>query len=146
RTKIYICNKCKFQSIHESSVINHRIEVHGEKIREFKCDLCDMTYRSFAALNIHKRKAHEDDVKQEIPSSYMCELCGVISNTEVEHKVHLHSHSTNHTYICQLCAAEYKGRISLKDHILRKHDGAFPVICPKCKIGVESDDAFDTHK
>ena len=82
------------------------VETHGEPSRvkkEFKCGSCTMVYRSKQALMSHHKKEHEDeghqegpdDVKPEIPTSYMCELCGVISETQIEYQVHMHSHSGN---------------------------------------------------
>ncbi|ELU15833.1 hypothetical protein CAPTEDRAFT_226723 [Capitella teleta] len=128
RTQKHLCQKCSFKSSSEKKLSTHMTKVHGDPPKVYTCETCNTSYKSHRALTTHRNRAHEkrDEAQLEVPRSHVCEICGWISKREIEHKVHIHKHSANHTYVCHVCGAEVKCHVSPMDKI--------PVICPPCLI------------
>lgn len=77
-----MCNVCgKLLSAFHHNLKKH-LETHNDT-RPYKCDLCEMAYKTRGTLAKHRENIH-------FPVSIMCSLCGTISASKLKYKKHVY--------------------------------------------------------
>ena len=106
-------------------VVDSRNQYHKNK--QFKCSICDDTFKTFIERKSHLVSNH----KGEKP--YKCSICDDKFKTLKERKSHLDSnHKGERPYKCPICESRFSDQHNLKEHISQVHVKNKPFLCDSC--------------
>ena len=97
-----------------SSLKRHILSVH-EKVKAYKCDLCDATFTPKARLKTHHSSVHEEKKPYECP---ICQARYAHRTAMVNHISSVHEQITHN---CKICNVSFKVKQSLNEHIKKNH-------------------------
>eukprot|EP00088_Acartia_fossae_P005931 TRINITY_DN12687_c0_g1_i6.p1 TRINITY_DN12687_c0_g1~~TRINITY_DN12687_c0_g1_i6.p1 ORF type:complete len:580 (-),score=68.93 TRINITY_DN12687_c0_g1_i6:113-1852(-) len=92
--------------------------------KQFKCDLCNVLFRSEENLAKHKDTFVHD--------KFSCDECGKRFYHKTFYERHLMSHSTEKPFSCELCGLTFKSEKCVKVHKSNVHEESTPVSCEVC--------------
>lgn len=149
------CDKC-FTTY--ESYAKHVVDVHHhEKVRPYKCRLCEMRRGTRVALYMHinchyevtpstqKRIMVKVPRKRTVQQRYLCPTCGNDFCTKQILKHHQLIHTGQKPYQCTHCQKTFRGKSALNEHV-RMHTGERPYACDKCSKGFRSHSNLRNHK
>ena len=107
---------------------------------EFRCDICDMVFRSKGNLNAHELNYHMNqgnkiEVIKEDNSikEFKCSFCDKTLTTKLGIKRHVKSeHENANSVKCDFCEKEFKTIGTLRDH--KRARNKTPQICKKIDL------------
>jgi hypothetical protein len=108
----------------------------------FSCSICHKSYRLYGSLKSHKLFKHENSNNYK----YHCRLCNKKCPTVFILKAHMDTHTSQPTHKCHICAASYKHRTYLLQH-LKKHSETnkqFP--CRECLLSFKNSRSLKFHQ
>ncbi|XP_022920215.1 zinc finger protein draculin-like isoform X14 [Onthophagus taurus] len=140
KKKTIPCGVCGKMLSSDITLKKHMIACHLKE-HPFKCDQCDKGYLSEAALDNHKKTAHDGVV-------YKCDQCEKIYKWPQAYKNHVKTHETGYIkpeHVCMICSKILGSKSSLQDH-LRTHQSIKRYMCEICGKGVTSLESLKIHE
>ena len=125
------CKECKQQFFDKAAIVDHNAAYHGY---EFKCKICESTFKSRSARSSHTEIIHKD-VK------HMCERCSKVCKTKpalAEHVKRVHTGGPVFKFPCSQCTKGAQTEKGLETHMENNHRGK-QYLCSFC------DAAFSTR-
>lgn len=156
--KKYICGICGKRFQQKRNLLIHQI-THSDK-KNFKCDLCEKSYKHSTALKGHKEREHSNALGIE-KSIYFCNECkkqfvfkqtlimhmlihdnikchvcticgkGFVLKRYLAYHVKLHTRSEDRQFACTLCPLKFKIKKDLRRHQV-KHSEVLNYSCNEC--------------
>nr|CAI5818733.1 unnamed protein product [Callosobruchus analis] len=123
--KLYTCTKCPYQTIIKSNFEKH-VSVHSKDANDFtKCVHCDTMFTDKVSLDDHLAKNHPNFFTPIARKVYACTICVYKTDQKSVLDRHMSTHpgtvSGSQRISCVHCDATFKFKISLDDHVVRKH-------------------------
>nr|CAH7729038.1 unnamed protein product [Callosobruchus chinensis] len=154
--KIYECTKCGYKTIFKYHFERH-MSTHPKIASSYEpkaCVHCNATFKRKLWLDDHVVRKHVDFMSSVTSKLHECTKC---SYKTVRKKL-LVRHFLTHSYTaksysesCVHCNAKYQQRISLDDHIIKKHPEFITSVtrnvykCTKCTFKTAKKGHFDRH-
>ena len=122
--KRFSCNLCSFET-HKSSNLKIHRKVH-EKLgvgppELIDCSMCDKSFISQRALNIHK-KSHTDVSNEQSDNNKKCDKCPFVTHKTYNLNKHKKLHEKEPVespeelvYKCDICPYENRNKFTLKN-------------------------------
>jgi len=128
-TKKIYCSRCKCDIIllGNDTLKKHTLKEHKPKVT---CPYCAQTFLYVGYLKQHFEKCH-----REATCEFLCNFCGLISETIDLYLTHLETHMVPEEQQCHICKKVFTGRIKFDNHMKymhRKKKEACPEVCPFC--------------
>ncbi|GAB5359577.1 hypothetical protein AAMO2058_000555300 [Amorphochlora amoebiformis] len=120
-SKKWVCEVCGLRSKSYSALLSHNLTHRAD--RNFKCSLCDSSYRQRVNLLAHIRLKHTRDSKNPIK----CHQCLLLFRSNVQMKRHRCKSVDAKVGTCNACNKTFKTLERLEKH--KSHHR----VCPKCK-------------
>lgn len=132
----YKCQQCEFSYKSRSKLLEHSIEVHGEKLSvvkgTFVCEHCDKKFDTKSIFESHKL-SHNENAR-----NYMCETCNAAFKSVGNLRRHQQTHAPTRDFQCDDCSKSFKTPLALKIHSETVHAKyKIFVNCPICKAIVQ---------
>lgn len=136
--KPYECKTCKHRFANESNLIRHEIK-HSALMqnsttfgteRKFPCTECQETFEKQQSLASHM-KVHKSTDQTEFP----CKYCAKIFTNLNSRRKHMKFHDEEKLNKCHICNQMFGLGSHLIDHMIKKHEGIKPFVCPHCSKG-----------
>nr|CAI5858918.1 unnamed protein product [Callosobruchus analis] len=158
-SKLYECTDCTFKTVIKSDFDKHLLLNHPELVSNLKlciCSHCNATFKGKVSLDYHVVKKHPDFVSSITSKLHECTECP-FKTTIIKRSFdrHLLNHpeliSDLKLCICTHCNATFKGKVSLDDHVVKKHPDFISSItsklheCTKCTFKTTSKGSFGEH-
>ncbi|XP_022126103.2 gastrula zinc finger protein XlCGF26.1 [Pieris rapae] len=132
------CNK-SFKS--KPAFYQHKKLKHSQfTFKDTKCKKCGKVCKTIKTLHLHLKTKHSETNK------YICDVCGKISNSRGNLKLHIDRHIDNkdYTYNCEQCNKQFKSKLALQGHFYRSHTGK-QYICHYCNFSYKYRDNLIKH-
>nr|CAI5858922.1 unnamed protein product [Callosobruchus analis] len=146
--KVHECIKCSFKTIIKRCFDRHLLN-HPELL--CICTHCNATFKGKVSLDDHVVKKHPDFISSITSKLHECTKC-TFKTTSKEHLLnHPEIASNFKPKICIHCNATFKGKMSLDDHVVRKHPDFSTTVtsklhkCTKCAFKTVKKGFFDKH-
>ena len=117
------CEICGKQFRLLTSLWSHKQIHFGEK--DFKCDLCNKSFRTKSGVINHITEVHLDIRK------FPCSVCNKSFHTKIKMKKHTLCHSTERPLVCKTCGKTFRQKHIFKSHLF-SHTGIKPFSCDLC--------------
>ncbi|CAH1980897.1 unnamed protein product [Acanthoscelides obtectus] len=130
RGRIHICTECAFKTNSKQVWSRHMYKNHPEAASKYKigrvCELCNAKYGDTRSLNEHILKKHPEHTASITYKIHECSECSFKTTVESyfeKHLVSIHNSpaSSISLFTCTHCSAGFKLKLTLDDHIVRKH-------------------------
>lgn len=118
------CTVCGKKFSNKSSVKNHMLRVHGNPLKNYKCEKCEKSFVTKCELQRHS-------FNHSTEKPFVCEYCGNEYRFKAALSVHYRLHSGERPYRCDYCPKEFIHLSSYTGH-RRKHTGEKPFHCKVC--------------
>lgn len=122
----YICELCGMSYSSYAGMSAHKAKHNTAK--HFKCEECNKTFHVKYMYECHIATQHTNE------RPFKCEICGKAFAI----KIYLQKHLITHNYVklekllpCSICEQKFQTKSHLKRH-LRTHTGEKPYACPIC--------------
>lgn len=151
RVKRHRCPHCPetFRNYFQRN--KHIANIHGLKLKEFKCTMCPKVFTLSGKLGVHVRTVHlklkrhacdvcewkfyskselkEHMVKHGGERKYQCNVCKKAYARKYTLREHMRIHNDDRRFICSICGTSFVQNCSLKQHVKVHHPGAMgPII------------------
>ena len=114
------CKKCSYVCVWKSTMRDHSLTSHNEKIN---CDICDFFDWSAPALKQHVSKNHKGYQKSENNKTFKCKHCDLIASSAPEIKRHAKKcEKIEERYVCEVCQKQYSSLIARTRHTRKDHE------------------------
>ncbi|VEN40262.1 unnamed protein product [Callosobruchus maculatus] len=154
-SKIHECTLCAFKTTRSSSFNKHLL-IHPEtnSTQLITCTHCTATFKNKISLDDHIIRKHPNFVSSVTRKIHECTLCAFKTTVRGSFNKHLLIHpETNSTQLitCTHCTATFKNKISLDDHIIRKHPNFVSSVtskiheCTLCAFKTTVRGSFNKH-
>nr|CAI5823487.1 unnamed protein product [Callosobruchus analis] len=156
-SKLYECTKCTFKTVKKSYFSKHLLK-HPGLASDFKhstCVHCNATFKSRKSLDDHVVRKHPDFISSVTSKLHECTKCTFKTVQKNRFSRHLLKHpglaSDFKHSTCVNCNATFKSKMSLDDHVVRKHPDFISSVtsklheCTKCTFKTTSKCSFDKH-
>ncbi|VEN53006.1 unnamed protein product [Callosobruchus maculatus] len=123
KRKIHECKECNYKTTRKNALDRHTLTHSGAASKILVCEHCNATFKREETLDNHIFKNHPNfisSIKRKILQCPRCSYKTTVKNTLRRHIV-AHSKEAATLSVCQECNASFKHRVSLHDHILKKH-------------------------
>ena len=132
----HYCDKCDKKFTKLLSLRHHYRSEHDNK--EYHCDVCSETFKTYRNLLSHKNVVHSTDKK------YDCKFCGKRFGCISFREKHERGHQEPQ-FQCSICAKRLKSQDKLEAHE-RAHRGEKPFPCSICGAGFTSLGGLGQHR
>ncbi|XP_023320079.1 zinc finger and SCAN domain-containing protein 2 [Eurytemora carolleeae] len=119
------CDKCEKYYPPKYLATRH-ILVHQEG-KNFKCKVCEKSFKTPENLKVHNRIHGPDDVKY----THCCDLCGRRFTQKANLESHMRVHTGLRPFSCDFCEKSFSQKGNLDEH-RRTHTGEKPYVCDIC--------------
>nr|CAI5870413.1 unnamed protein product [Callosobruchus analis] len=132
--KVHECTKCSFKTARISNLKEHMAK-HPELGVFSKCTYCNKTFTRKAFLNQHITNKHPDFIASLDCKIHQCTKCTYKTTRSSLLRNHMKKHLFNR---CTYCNKTFAYKISLNDHIIKKHPDFIATVsskiheCAKC--------------
>nr|CAH7729029.1 unnamed protein product [Callosobruchus chinensis] len=150
--KIHECTKCSYKTIFRYDLDRHDASSHPEAV---SCIHCNLILKTKAALDEHVVKKHPDSIASLARRIYECLQCFYKTTIKRNFDRHLSTHSEDVSSCeliqCDHCTAKFKSKLSLDDHVIRKHPEFIASVsrkiheCPICFYKTVNSTSFNRH-
>lgn len=129
------CEICKEKTVSYASYNKHMKMKHNidEKIKAFKCRICEMRFASKQGMYRHIDNIHENN-RQNLRNrdkNFLCTECGKGFFTNFHLTTHARSHSGAKPFSCKYCNKSFSQSSGLKIHTFI-HQNIRPFACKVC--------------
>ncbi|XP_037816606.1 gastrula zinc finger protein XlCGF57.1-like [Lucilia sericata] len=131
----YPCPDCPMIFQQTRALAAHSV-MHSE--RDFKCQVCDLSLKTMAAVTRHMNCKHPDVLP------YKCNICDKAFPVENHLNDHINEHMGYKKHKCDLCEKSFPNTTALKDHV-RVHTGESPFLCPHCGKAFKTGNVLRQH-
>ena len=100
--------------------------VHQES-RNFKCEVCEKSFKTLEYLKFHARIHGPDDERY----THCCEVCGRKFTQKANLESHMRIHTGDRPFKCEFCPKSFSQKGNLDEH-RRTHTGEKPYVCDIC--------------
>ncbi|XP_050400217.1 zinc finger protein 12 isoform X8 [Patella vulgata] len=114
---------------------NLHVKRHDKK--EFKCDICEKTYKDKSTLQEHLNIHF--DVKP-----YKCDHCDEYFHSSHKRSNHVYQRHVPKRFQCNVCTETFKSKRYMQAHV-RIHTGELPFVCSYCNKGFRSKEILRLH-
>jgi len=87
------------------------ILVHQEG-KNFKCDVCEKSFKTVENLKVHVRTHGPDEMKY----THCCELCGRRFTQKANMEAHMRTHTGQRPFGCDFCSKSFSQKGNLDEH------------------------------
>ncbi|VEN41410.1 unnamed protein product [Callosobruchus maculatus] len=156
-SKIHECTICTFKTALKSAIDKHLLK-HPEVASDFKfitCIHCNATFKEKRYLYKHVFRKHPDFRTSVTRKLHECPKCSFKTVIKTDFNKHWLKHfkvaSDFKLYTCIHCNATFKGKLSLDDHVVRKHPDFMSSVtsklhnCTKCTFKTVKKLLLDNH-
>ncbi|VEN40749.1 unnamed protein product [Callosobruchus maculatus] len=171
-SKIHECTLCPFKTTRISTFKEHVLE-HPEintNRKSTTCTQCNVTFNRKIALDNHIVKKHPNLTSSVTNKIHKCTKCSYKTTINSSFKRHLLKHPQTNTpsvinkihkrietsdkqvlRTCAICYLAFKNKISLDDHIVKKHPNFIPCVtskiheCTQCTYKTTVSGRFTEH-
>ncbi|VEN41409.1 unnamed protein product [Callosobruchus maculatus] len=156
-SKIHECTICTFKTALKSAIDKHLLK-HPEVASDFKfitCIHCNATFKEKRYLDSHVFRKHPDFRTSVTRKLHECPKCSFKTVIKTDFNKHWLKHfkvaSDFKLYTCIHCNATFKGKLSLDDHVVRKHPDFMSSVtsklhkCTKCTFKTVKKLLLDNH-
>jgi len=113
--------------------------------KEFKCDLCVMSWTAADSFNKHNRVRHSDLKLVPIPvNCFECPYCDKSFNWQGNLKMHVRIHTKEKPFKCEICDKRFSNPDVLTRHMFI-HTGEKSKSCDFCGAGFASNSEREMH-
>ncbi|XP_063682598.1 zinc finger protein 394-like [Bolinopsis microptera] len=131
----YTCHRCKITFFGESEYEEH-IKTHPKG--KYNCKFCPMTFKTPTGLTVHENVHTRRQV-------WLCQLCGKTYSSRASYIQHLQvMHSSGRKYQCPVCGKMSSTSSNLKVHMVI-HSNAKPFKCPQCDMTFKRKGCLKSH-
>nr|CAI5858917.1 unnamed protein product [Callosobruchus analis] len=156
-SKLYECTKCTFKTVKKICFSRHLLK-HPGHVSDFNhitCVHCNATFESKMSLDGHVVRKHPDFISSVTSKLYECTKCTFKTVQKSCFSRHLLKHpglASDFKHItCVHCNATFKSKMSLDDHVVRKHPDFISSVtsklyeCTKCTFKTVKKSFFSRH-
>lgn len=125
------CEICNQKSSSYAVFANHMKTDHNiDKVKAFKCRVCDMSFASKQGMFRHIDNIHENNRRnlRNRDKNFLCNTCGKSFYTNFHLEVHIRSHTGLKPFKCPHCDKSFSQKSGLSMHIYT-HTGEKPFSC-----------------
>lgn len=125
------CEICNQKSSSYAVFANHMKTDHNiDKVKAFKCRVCDMSFASKQGMFRHIDNIHENNRRnlRNRDKNFLCNTCGKSFYTNFHLEVHIRSHTGIKPFKCPHCDKSFSQKSGLSMHIYT-HTGEKPFSC-----------------
>lgn len=125
------CEICNQKSSSYAVFANHMKTDHNiDKVKAFKCRVCDMTFASKQGMFRHIDNIHENNRRnlRNRDKNFLCNTCGKSFYTNFHLEVHIRSHTGIKPFKCPHCDKSFSQKSGLSMHVYT-HTGEKPFAC-----------------
>lgn len=130
-TYVMECEICNQKSSSHAVFANHMKNDHNiDKVKAFKCRVCDMSFASKQGMFRHIDNIHENNRRnlRNRDKNFLCNTCGKSFYTNFHLEVHIRSHTGIKPFKCPHCDKSFSQKSGLSMHIYT-HTGEKPFAC-----------------
>lgn len=132
------------------------VNEHKGYHKMYKCNICNIMFKTISGLKLHKRSQHEllndaeeSNIQRKLPGRrYICETCGQELRGRGALQQHrlIHSDRAQWPYACDVigCTKRFRLPAQLKIH-KNRHAGIKNYGCPYCKYRAVTSTELKTH-
>lgn len=107
--------------------------------RNFKCDLCEKTFKTFGCVQTHKKFVHSEKFM-------ICDACGKNFGRRSGLVKHFQAvHLNMKRFVCSTCGLAYNSSSSLKCHQFTHEPNNKPEVCQICEVRFYSKSKLERH-
>ncbi|XP_060809174.1 zinc finger protein 714 isoform X6 [Amyelois transitella] len=138
RAKRHRCPHCPeaFKNYFQRN--KHISNIHGMKLKEFKCSMCPKIFFLSGKLGVHIRTVHLKEKR------HACDSCEWKFYSKSELKEHMVKHGGERKYKCDVCKKAYARKYTLTLHT-RIHDHDKRFICAACGMSFVQNCSLKKH-
>nr|CAH7755136.1 unnamed protein product [Callosobruchus chinensis] len=118
-SKIHQCTRCTFKTVMKANLARHMLK-HPDSSNLSRCIYCNATYKSKRNMDNHIIRKHPDSIASVSSKIHECKYCMYKTTVKAQFSEHMTQHYETADR-CIHCNAIYKRKMSLDDHILRRH-------------------------
>ncbi|XP_068222897.1 gastrula zinc finger protein XlCGF46.1-like, partial [Palaemon carinicauda] len=122
----FTCHLCNEKLSSKVALGNHISQTHSTQ--NFKCPLCDKTFKTKQFLLGHSLRKHKIG-DQKFP----CPVCSKVFQIPKDLRRHMQSHNPEGTHICLVCQKKFKVYSNLQSH-MKTHSKDKPYDCMICLV------------
>ena len=139
---MYNCDQCPGTFALEKYLVRHKKRVH-QKIRQFKCNICEKSFEDMSKLKRHKISHNNTDKT----NSFKCENCDKSYNMSDNLRRHVRiNHEKIRNHVCEKCSKTYDNSTDLNHHIAVFHNGIKNFKCDYCDRSFGSNGELKKHR
>nr|CAI5870418.1 unnamed protein product [Callosobruchus analis] len=151
-SKIHECAKCTYKTTISSKLTEHMIK-HTDFASNcvlIKCTYCNKTFAHKKSLNDHITKKHPDFIASVSSKIHECTKCTYKTTRSSRFRDHMAKHPELGV-ICTYCNKTFARKLSLNDHIIKKHPDFIASVsskiheCTKCTYKTTRSSHFRDH-
>ncbi|XP_017772429.1 PREDICTED: zinc finger protein 62-like isoform X1 [Nicrophorus vespilloides] len=138
--ELHCCDECDYRTYSLSKLNNTHKLTHGTS-KNFKCDLCEKSFKNAKQLRNHK-----DTHKQIASPKFQCTDCSKLFSNRQQLRMHIDVvHKKLKPFLCSYCGYKSATKSALKMHI-RQHTGEKPFTCDICDYSTTDHNSLRRHK
>lgn len=138
-----LCHLCPFKSKNKTSLIVHLHNKHAEpipeKMKTYKCDMCDFYCFYPSYLKIHKQESHSDSM------NFQCNVCPKKFKSKKALRSHWDCAHSSNFYKCDKCSYTTRSQTTLQIHQQSTHSEARPFSCHLCEYSCKLKGNLNSH-
>ena len=139
KLKTFKCESCNASYRFKCNLQTHVESVHEGK-KPFKCPSCDAAFAMNGRLKAHVENVHEKK------RPFKCEICNRGFYAKDQLRIHIESvHEKKRPYICDICGKSYPTKCNLSIHTKRVHEGKMRISCKECPLTFTTRNALKYH-
>nr|CAI5843056.1 unnamed protein product [Callosobruchus analis] len=149
-SKVHECSHCDYKTMRTTNLRRHTL-THHTAPKFSICKRCNATFSSEKSLDNHVIKTHPGLIASLGKGIYECPNCTYKTTTLVYFNSHLKIHSSGKLKKCEHCDATFRRKLSLDDHVVRKHPNVNASLsnrihqCPSCDFKTARKCDIDKH-
>jgi len=150
------CQDCEEMFFNVHDLDKHTKNVHGKRIRKFKCNFCGEELEDKTSLKVHRIKFHKEDLVKSgmagIEKNIACPYCPKIFSANFNLHGHIFSSHREKVilhpeiklkYSCNECQEKFYGKGNLTDHNAKVHGKEYE--CKHCDMTFKHKPTRNVH-